>query len=89
MQKEHHRFRPLSRPENKKSGFRTAGLPSESPKMPVFARFLPEMLKETPFVVVDKRRFFYGGEIGIRTLGTQDLSTIDFESTAFDHSAIS
>jgi len=27
--------------------------------MPVFARFLPEMLKETPFVLVDKRRFFY------------------------------
>ena len=27
--------------------------------MPVFARFLPEMLKETPFVLVDKRRFFW------------------------------
>ena len=35
--------------------------------MPVFARFLPEMLKETPFVLVDERRFFYGGEGGIRT----------------------
>ena len=65
MQKEHHRFRPLSRPENKKSGFRTAGLPSESPKLPDLALFLPKMLKETPSVVVDKRRFFYGGEGGI------------------------
>ena len=35
--------------------------------MPVFARFLPKMQKETPFVLVDKRRFFYGGEDGIRT----------------------
>jgi len=63
MQKEHHRFRPLSRPENKKSGFRTAGLPSESPKLPDLALFLPKMLKETPSVVVDKRRFFYGPSV--------------------------
>ena len=28
------------------------------------------MQKKTPFAVVDKRRFFHGGELGIRTLGT-------------------
>lgn len=44
--------------------------------MPVFARFLPEMLKETPFVLVDKRRFFYGGNDGIRT-------HVTLRSTAF------
>jgi hypothetical protein len=54
------------RPENKKTGFRTADPPSESPKYLYFARFLPKMRKETPFIVVDKRRFFYGGEGGIR-----------------------
>lgn len=32
--------------------------------------------------------FWYGGEIGIRTLGTAS-GTTDFESAAFDHSAIS
>ena len=59
--KVHRLFRPISRPENKKSSFRTADQPSESLKMPVFPVFLPEMRKETPFAVVDKRRFFYGG----------------------------
>ncbi len=62
QQKVHQHFRPFSRPENKKSSFRAADQPPESPKMPVFPIFLPRMRKETSFIVVDKRRFFYGGE---------------------------
>lgn len=45
--------------KTKKSGFRTADRPPESPKLPVFPVFLPKMRKETPFIVVDKKRFFY------------------------------
>ena len=56
----HQRFSPFLRPETKKSGFRTADPPSESQKYLYFARFLPKMRKETPFIVVDKRRFFFG-----------------------------
>ena len=43
----------------KKSGFRTVGLPPESPILPIFARFLPKMQEKTSLAVVDKRGFFY------------------------------
>ena len=36
----------------------------------------------------DVKKYRYGGEGGIRTPGTRER-TIDFESTAFDHSATS
>ena len=71
-QKVHQRFRPFFRPENKKSGFRTADQPSESPICAYFACFLPKMLIETPSVVVDKRRFFCGGQGWIRTTEVGD-----------------
>ena len=64
-QKVHQHFRAFSAPENKKSGSAAAGLLHWSPKTPIFARFLPKMRKETPSVVVDKRRFFYGCGGGI------------------------
>jgi hypothetical protein len=71
-QKVHQHFRPFLRPEMKKSGFRTADLPSESPILPLFARFLPKMQEKTPFVVVDKRGFFVGGKRWIRTTEVTD-----------------
>ena len=71
-QKVHQHFRPFSCPENKKSGFQTVDQPSGSPICPYFARFLPKMRKETPSVVVDKRRFFYGGQGWIRTIEVGD-----------------
>ena len=71
-QKVHQHFRAFSAPENKKSGSAAAGLLHWSPKTPIFARFLPKMRKETPSVVVDKRRFFYGGQGWIRTIEVGD-----------------
>ena len=44
-----------------------AGSLSESLKYIYFAHFLPEKRKEAPFVVVDKRRFFYGAHCRTRT----------------------
>ena len=63
------------RPENEKIGLRCSRLTALEPENAYFARFLPKMLKETPFVVVDKRRFFYGGEGEIRTLATVSRPT--------------
>jgi len=60
--KVHRLFRPFSRPENKKSGFRMANQPFESQKCLFFPMFLPKMQGKTPFALVDKRGFFDGGE---------------------------
>ena len=46
-------------------------------------------MKKTNFYLVDKSSFFYGGERGIRTLGTRFSRTHDFQSCSFDHSDIS
>ncbi len=80
-QKVHQHFRPFSRPENKKSGFRTADRPSESPKLPDFARFLPKMQEKTPFAVVDKRGFFFGWGGRIRTYACSSQSAVSYRLT--------
>ncbi len=59
-------FRRFCYLKTKKTGFRTADQPSESPILPIFARFLPKMQEKTPFVVVDKRGFFYGRNDRVR-----------------------
>ena len=63
-QKVHQRFGAVFAVENKRMGLRAADRPLRSPVLLDFARFLPKMQKKTPFAVVDKRRFFYGGDIG-------------------------
>ena len=69
-QKVHQHFQAFLRAKSKKSGSEEVDQPLRSPVLLGFALFLPKMQEKTSFAVVDKRRFFYGGEQGIRTLET-------------------
>ena len=63
----HRRFRTVSAAESKKSGFGAADRPLQSPFFYDSPCILPRKQEKTSLVLVDKRGFFYGCGIGIRT----------------------
>ena len=65
-------------PENRKNGLRNSRVATLKPvfklKKPKKPRKTPKGRKETQFALVDKLRFFYGGDGGIRTLDLTDAN---------------